>query len=137
MQDQPIVPPPVEPSHSQPVDSPVRMPRRALDWTLRVWRIAGSAVAVGLALLIGWHVVNGTHGLSAWQQKRVEDRQLQKEIDELQQENARLRVRVVKLQSDPHAIEHEARQKLHYARQDEVIVTLPPETPKPTQPAGK
>ena len=30
--------------------------------------------------LLMWHVVNGNHGLSVWQQKRAEDRQLQKEI---------------------------------------------------------
>ena len=76
----------------------------------------GTAVAVALALLLGWHVVNGKHGLSVWQQKRVEDQQLQKEIDDLQQENARLRDRVERLQSDPDAIEHEAREKLHYAK---------------------
>ncbi|HWG19590.1 MAG TPA: septum formation initiator family protein [Terracidiphilus sp.] len=101
-----------------------RMPRRALDWTLRIWRPAGTLVAVALALLIGWHVVNGRHGLSMWEQKRVEDKQLQKEIDQLQQENARLRVRVDKLKSDPDAIEHEAREKLRYAKQGEVIVDL-------------
>jgi cell division protein FtsB len=99
-------------------------PRRDPERGLRAWRIGGSVVAVGLALLLGWHVVNGKHGLSAWEEKRVEDHQLQKEIDELQQENARLKVRVDKLQSDPRAIEHEARQKLHYAKQGEVIVDL-------------
>jgi cell division protein FtsB len=75
-------------------------------------------------LLLGWHVVNGKHGLSVWEQKRVEDKQLQKEINELQQENAHLRVRVDKLKSDPDEIEHEAREKLRYARQGEVIVDL-------------
>ena len=43
------------------------------------------------------------------------------------QENARLRVRVEKLKSDPDAIEREAREKLHYARPGEVIYTLPPD----------
>jgi cell division protein FtsB len=100
------------------------MPRRIVNWTRRGWRSAGSVVAVGLALLLGWHVVNGKHGLSVWEQKRVEDKQLQKEINELQQENAHLRVRVDKLKSDPDEIEHEAREKLRYARQGEVIVDL-------------
>lgn len=103
---------------------PVGMPQRALLWTMRAWRSAGSIIAVALALLLGWHVVNGKHGLSFWEQKRVEDRQLQKEINEVQQENARLHVRVDKLKSDPDEIEHEAREKLRYARQGEVIVDL-------------
>jgi cell division protein FtsB len=103
---------------------PAAVPRRVLNWARRGWRSAGSFVAVALALLIGWHVVNGKHGLSVWEQKRVEDKQLQKEINELQQENSRLRVRVDKLKSDPDEIEHEAREKLRYARPGEVIVDL-------------
>jgi cell division protein FtsB len=109
---------------------------RLIDWALRIWRPAGSILAVALALLLTWHVINGKHGLSVWQQKRVEDRQLRKEIDTLQQENVRLRERIEKLKSDPHAIEHEAREKLHYARPGEVIYTLP-SAPPSSQPAGK
>ena len=112
------------------------IPRRALDWSLRIWRPAGTIVAVGLALMLGWHVVNGKHGLSVWQQKRVEDRQLRKEITDLEQENARLRARVEKLKTDPDAIEHEAREKLHYAKPGEVIYALPPDPPAQSQPAG-
>lgn len=104
------------------------LPERALDWTLRVWRPAGTAVAVGLALLLTWHVIDGKNGLSAWHKQRVEDGQLQKEIDDLNDENARLRDRNDKLQSDPDAIAHEAREKLHYAKPNEVIVALPAET---------
>jgi cell division protein FtsB len=110
---------------------------RALDWLIRVWRPAGTVVAVGLALMLTWHVINGKHGLSVWQQKRVEDRQLRKEIDGLQQENARLRQRVERLKTDPHAIEREAREKLHYAKPGEVIYALPPEPPAQARPAGK
>ncbi len=108
---------------------------RAVAWSLRMWRPAGTGVVVVLALLLGWHVVNGKHGLSAWQQNRHQDTELRKEIDDLQQENARLAVRVAKLKSDPNAIEHEAREKLHYAKPGEVIVDLPAAKTAPTQPA--
>ncbi|UWZ83989.1 FtsB family cell division protein [Occallatibacter riparius] len=124
MQDQSTVemfaPEPVQkpPVQAQPLS------HRVVRWATNGWRSAASAVAVGLALLLGWHVVNGKHGLSFWEQKRVEDKQLQKEIDQLQQENSRLRVRVDKLKTDPDEIEHEAREKLRYARQGEVIVDL-------------
>ena len=117
--------------------SPRPLSARAADVAARVWRPAGSVLAVGLALLLGWHVVNGKHGLSVWQQKRVEDRQLRKEIDSLQQENARLRERVQKLRSDPHAIEREAREKLHYAKPGEIIYSLPPDPPPQNQPPAK
>ncbi len=115
---------------------PGPMPRRALNWTMRVWRPAGTVVAVGLALLLTWHVINGKHGLQVWQQKRVEDQQLRKEIQDLQQENARLRDHIERLKSDPDAIEHEAREKLHYAKPGEVIYTLPAQPPTQAQPAG-
>jgi cell division protein FtsB len=109
----------------------------ALAWTLRAWRPAGTVVAVGLALLLTWHVINGKHGLQVWQQKRAEDRQLQREIKDLDQENAHLRERIERLKSDPEAIEHEAREKLHYAKPGEVIYALPAETQALPGGAGK
>ena len=111
--------------------------KRVGDTAARAWRPAGSVLAVILALFLTWHVVSGRHGLSVWQQKRVEDKQLRKEIDSLQQENARLKERVEKLKSDPHAIEREARERLHYAKPGEVIYSLPSDPPAQNQPAGK
>jgi cell division protein FtsB len=107
---------------SRPEVEPLR--ERVIEWALRAWRPAGTAVAVLLALLLTWHVINGRNGLSVWQQKRVEDQQLQKEIKDLQQENAELRNHIERLKSSPDAIEHEAREKLHYAKPGEVIYTL-------------
>jgi cell division protein FtsB len=94
---------------------------RAQMW----WRPAGTSVVVALILLFGWSVVNGKHGLSSWQHQRAQDRELKKDIQDLQQENAQLRDHVGRLKSDANAIEHEARQQLHYARPGEVIYTLP------------
>jgi cell division protein FtsB len=85
-------------------------------------------VAVILALLVTWHVIYGTHGLSIWQHKRAEDRALRQEIKDLQQENAQMRQQIDHLNSDPDAIEREAREKLHYARPGEIIYTLPDHT---------
>jgi cell division protein FtsB len=113
------------------------MPRRAFDWSVRVWRPVSTAVVALLTLTLGWHVFNGHHGISSWQQNRTQEKQLRKEIDQLEQENGRLRVRVDKLKSDPGAIEHEAREKLHYARPGEVIVALPPDPASQPQSAGK
>jgi cell division protein FtsB len=111
----------------KPKAEPKPLQQRVVEWSLRMWRPAGTGVVVVLALLLGWHVVQGKHGLNSWQQNRTQDKALRKEIDDLQQENARLAVRVEKLKSDPNAIEHEAREKLHYAKPGEVIVDLPAE----------
>ena len=99
--------------------------KRTLEFAQRAWRPAGTAVAVCLAVLLMGHVVNGKNGLTVWHGKRAEDQQLQKEINKLQQENAQLRQHVEQLKSDPDAIEPEAREKLHYAKPNEVIVAMP------------
>jgi len=110
--------------------------RRVRDFVRLVWRPAASVVAVTLALLLLWHGINGKNGLLAWRQKRVEDRQLRKQINGLEQENARLRERIERLKSNPDAIGIVARDQLHYAKPNEVIVTLPPEQKTPAQPAA-
>ena len=114
------------------VSSAFRLRQRALEWVQHGWRPAGTLVVVGLALLFGWGVVNGKHGLSAWEHQRTQDKHLRQQIDDLQQENTRLRQHIGQLKSDPDAIEHEAREQLHYARPGEVIYTMPA---APVQPA--
>ena len=117
-----------QPEKRAAVKAPVPLYMRALAFAMRGWRPAGTAVAVALALLLTWHVINGKNGLQVWQKKRVEDQMLRKDINDLQQENAVLRKRIEHLKSDPDAIEHEAREKLHYAKPGEEIYTLPAET---------
>jgi cell division protein FtsB len=119
-------------------DERVRVPisDRALSFAQQAWRPAASALAVALAGLIVWHGINGKNGLLVWQQKRVEDQQLRKEIDSLSQENARLRDHVERLQTNPDAIAVVARDKLHYTKQNEVIVDLSNEKKTPEQPAA-
>jgi cell division protein FtsB len=118
-------------------EEPVPLRQRAILWVQQGWRPAGTLFAVMLALAFAWSVVNGRHGLSTWYQQRTQEKQLKKEIQDLQQDNAHLRSHVDRLKSDPNAIEHEAREKLHYAKPGEVIYTLPPDPQNepPAQPA--
>jgi cell division protein FtsB len=87
-------------------------------------RIATFAAAV-LALGVGYHVVFGRNGLIIYQQKRLDSSTLDGELRTLQRENDALKSHVDRLQSDPDAIEHQAREELHYTRPGEVIYTLP------------
>jgi len=128
MQNEMFQPEPATPNPA-PAPTPLAAPDRALAWTRRAWRPAGTVVAILLALLLMGHVINGKNGISVWRQKSVEDRELQKQIRDVQQENARLRQQIDRLKSDPDAIEHEAREKLHYAKPGEVIYTLPDQAP--------
>ncbi|SEF75007.1 cell division protein FtsB [Bryocella elongata] len=90
------------------------------------WRRRGATVAAGvLACMMGYGVVFGHNGLIAYAHKREESRDLTKQVDVLQRENQRLEVHVERLQSDPDAIEHQAREELHYTRAGEVIYSLP------------
>jgi len=112
---------------------PLTLREEAIAFARRSWRPAGTILAVALAALVMGHVVNGNHGLSVWHQMRSEDRGLQKQIKDVQQENAQLRQQIDRLKSDPDAIEHEACEKLHYAKSGEIIYSLP--TQPPSQPA--
>lgn len=111
-------------------DEPLPFRKRAIEWAQEGWRPAGTVFAVLLALAFAWSVINGRHGLSTWYQQKSQEKELKQEIQSLQQENAHLRQHVDRLKSDPDAIEHEAREKLHYAKPGEVIYTLPPDPQK-------
>ena len=97
-------------------------------------RRAATLVAGGLALGMAYGVVFGHNGLTAYAKKRAEEHTLQQQMQQLQHDNARLQGHVERLQNDPSAIEHQAREELHYTRAGEVIYTLPGATP--TKPAA-
>ena len=97
---------------------------RVGGFLFRIRRRIATALAVVLAVFFGYHVVVGRNGITAYEQKRVDDRELRHQIDSLQEENDRLKDHVEHLKTDPDEIEREAREKLHYARQGEVIYTL-------------
>lgn len=80
--------------------------------------------AAFLAIGVGYHVVFGPNGLIVYEQKRHETQSLETEMKQLSSENDVLKGHVGRLQTDPHAIEHEAREQLHYARPGEVIYRL-------------
>jgi cell division protein FtsB len=115
--------------------SPARIRERGRDATLALdsgrprlftWRRkAATALAGLLALIMGYGVVFGHNGLTAFQQKRAEEQRLHEQMKQLDQENARMRGHVERLEKDPGAIEHQAREELHYTRAGEVIYTLP------------
>ncbi len=87
-------------------------------------RIATFCV-VGLALFFGYHAFFGNNGINMYEQKRTQQVDIGRHIADLQRQNARLERQIHALKSDPDAIEHEARERLHYARPGEVIWTEP------------
>ena len=110
--------------------------RRITDWLYRMRRNIATAGIVGLAFLLGLHVVFGANGMVAYQKKKAEYRALQKDVDKVQKENEELSQRIEKLKSDPATIEKEARDQLRYARPGEVIYTYPNPPQRPTPPVA-
>lgn len=107
----------------------VALKQRMLDARRRL-----ATFGVGLLLaVLGYHVVFGANGLFVYQQKRKESRALQQQLQLLQQQNLALGEQIKALKSDPQTIEKEARERLRYARPGEVIYTLPPPRPDPSQ----
>ena len=98
---------------------------------LSLRKVATGAVVV-LAAGMGYHVIFGRNGLTVFEGKRQETQSLTMQMQSLQRENEQLRGHVDRLQSDPSAIEHQAREELHYTRPGEVIYTLPADTPTKT-----
>ena len=89
------------------------------------WRRLATVAAAALAIGVGYHVVFGQNGLTAYQQKNRDAKLLDGQLKSLERENELLKSHVERLQSDPNAIEHQAREELHYTRPGEVIYTLP------------
>lgn len=85
---------------------------------------------------LAYHVVFGQNGLTVYEHKRSETKELAREHERLEKENDFFRGHVTRLESDPNAIEHQAREELHYTRPGEVIYTMPAangsSTAKPT-----
>jgi len=98
------------------------------------WRKVATGAAAVLAVGMGYHVIFGQNGLTVYQQKRNDAESLDIQLHSLQRENDLLKGHVGRLQSDPNAIEHQAREELHYTRPGEVIVYMP--APAASSPTG-
>jgi len=88
-------------------------------------RLATGAVAV-LTVWLFVHVMFGANGMVVYRKKKTEYEGLQQQIVNLKKENDRYSQQINSLESDPKAIEKEAREQLHYARPGEVVYVSPP-----------
>jgi cell division protein FtsB len=100
---------------------------RLFEWIHGGWRKIATGAAAVLALAMAYHVILGQNGLTVYQQKRQETQVLSQRLQSLQHENDLMKSHVDRLENDPNAIEHQAREELHYTRPGEVIYTLPPD----------
>jgi len=140
----PVVPPPEERFRSlvQGADQAEAFTGKLLDkvrpYAERVRVLRTRLATLAVALLAVWlfmHVTFGANGMVVYRAKRAEYQTLQKDIDQLQKENADYTDQVTELKTDPKRIEKEAREQFHYARPGEVIYVAP-DRPAPAPPAN-
>lgn len=113
-------------------NSPIPNPSNHLLRARAIWekvsigrRKAATVAAAALALGVGYHVIFGANGITVYEQKRRQTLVLNQQMQELQHQNELLKGHVDRLQNDPEAIEHQAREELHLTRPGEIIYTLP------------
>src|SRR5271163_1194172 len=109
--------------------------RPVWSWLSMEWRRLGTMAAVFVIVGVLLHAMFGANGMVVYRQKRAEMKTLEGEVNRLQQENARSVDEIKSLESDPAAIEKEAREQLHYTRPGEVVFVGPQAAPKP--PTGR
>jgi cell division protein FtsB len=96
--------------------------RFAGTWFYRARRILATLCIALLAVGAGYKVVYGANGTIVYKEKRAEFQRLQQEISDEQQRHQELQDRVRALQSDPKAIEKEAREQLGFVRPGERVL---------------
>ncbi len=102
----------------------------------QIYQVRRKIATISVAILAGSlfvHVMFGANGMIVYKQKRTEYQTLQKQIEQVQQENDRYTQQIQGLKSDQKAIEKEAREQLGYAKPGEVVY-VPPAPPKPAAP---
>jgi cell division protein FtsB len=115
----------VAPTNPSPSKGLLALVSRAGEGVYGARRKIATGAAGVLAITVGYHVIFGQNGLTAYRAKRNSERELRMQMQILQRENAELRGHVDRLSNDPNAVEHEAREQLHYTRPGEVIYTMP------------
>lgn len=79
----------------------------------------------------------GTHGVLAMRRTQLQAKEVQREIDRLNEENRKLQDRVQHLKSDPATLEGIARDEMHLKRPGELVFPIParPSSSTTQQPA--
>jgi cell division protein FtsB len=92
-------------------------------------RVLATLVIALLTVAAGYKVIYGPNGTIVYKAKKAEYERLRQEIVDETERQQELQAKVKGLQSDPKAIEKEAREQLGYVRPGEkILVQRPPRT---------
>jgi cell division protein FtsB len=90
-------------------------------------------LVAGFALLLLQDIF-GTHGVLAMRRTQLQAKEVQQEIERLNEENRKLQSRVQHLKSDPATLEEIARHEMHLKRPGEIVYPIQPKTSPSTNP---
>jgi cell division protein FtsB len=110
-----------------------RMADRVRPFATRFHLARRRIATAGVFAITVWlflHVMFGPNGMVVYRQKKSEYQVLQKEVQNLQQDNDKATDNVKALKDDPKTIEKEAREQLHYAKPGEIIYVAPAPPPQ-------
>jgi len=85
-------------------------------------------LVAGFALLLLQDIF-GTHGVLAMRRTQLQAKEVQQEIERLNEENRKLQNRVQHLKSDPATLEGIARDEMHLKRPGEYVFPIQPKAP--------
>ena len=90
-------------------------------------------LVAGFALLLLQDIF-GTHGVLAMRRTQLQAKEVQQEIERLNEENQKLQNRVQHLKSDPATLEGIARDEMHLKRPGEYVFPIQPKpSPQPSE----
>jgi cell division protein FtsB len=84
------------------------------------------------AALLAVHVIFGTNGWMAYEQKKAEFQKVTQEVKEIQRKNEELQQNINDLKTKPKVIEKLARETLGYAKKGDVVYIIPERKQEPT-----
>lgn len=90
-------------------------------------------LVAGFALLLLQDIF-GTHGVLAMRRTQLQAKEVQQEIERLNEENRKLQSRVEHLKSDPATLEGIARDEMHLKRPGELVFPIQPKANPATNP---
>ena len=119
----------------QPPDQDAKAPRIRFGEQMREFlhRNMNWFLVAGFALLLLQDIF-GTHGVLAMRRTQLQAKEVQQEIERLNEENRKLQNRVQHLKSDPATLEGIARDEMHLKRPGEYVFPIQPKpSPQPSE----
>lgn len=96
-----------------------------VDFSKGIQQVIGPIIAISLMGYFVYHMIQGERGLLSWRRLSQKIELAEDKLKTIQKEQSQLEQRVQLMRPnslDPDMLEEQAREKLNFARKDEVII---------------